>query len=95
MTDEEILKEVYNKWIRIVNEREGIYDFEDVSEMVKEAITLTREAERKRILELIDEFSNPYPKDIFLWDNKEKRFNQHCFEIVENIREALKKEVER
>ena len=57
--------------------------------------------ERKRILELIDEFSNPYPKDIFLWDNKEKldfnrgRFNQHCFEIVENIRESLKKQVEK
>ena len=60
-----------------------------------------QKAERKRILELIDEFSNPYPKDIFLWDNKEKldfnrgRFNQHCFEIVENIREALKKQVEK
>ena len=38
---------------------------------------------------------NPYPKDIFKWDNKEKldfnrgRFNQHCFETFENCREDI------
>jgi len=94
MTDEEILKEprvmiensIAKEWEKIAYDR-GIRDGE--------------QSERKRILELIDEFSNPYPKDIFLWDNKEKldfnrgRFNQHCFEIVENIREALKKQVEK
>ena len=40
---------------------------------------------------------NPYPKDIFKWDNEEKldfnrgRFNQHCFEVWENcIKDVLK-----
>lgn len=52
-----------------------------------------KDDEIKQILE----FENPYPKDIFCWDNKEKlnfnrgRFNRHCWEIVENIREDLKK----
>ena len=48
----------------------------------------------------IKDFKNPYPKDIFLWSNKKKldfnsgRFNQHCFEIVENTKEDLKKRIE-
>ena len=38
---------------------------------------------------------NPYPKDVFKWNNKEKlnfdrgRFNQHCFEVFENCREDV------
>jgi hypothetical protein len=44
---------------------------------------------------MIEEFENPYPKDIFTWDSKEKlnfnrgRFHRHCFEIVENMRKKL------
>jgi len=40
---------------------------------------------------------NPYPKDIFKWDNQEKldfnrgRFNQHCFEVWENCIKDVKK----
>ena len=51
---------------------------------------------------------NPYPKDVFLWDNKEKlnfnrgRFNQHCFEIWEicddkwtsRIEKAIEEDIE-
>ena len=53
----------------------------------------------KEIFKEIEIFENPYPKDIFLWDNKEKldfnrgRFNQHCFEIVENTKRSLIKEL--
>jgi hypothetical protein len=54
---------------------------------------------KKWILELIDKFENFYPKDIFLWDNKLKldfdrgRFNRHCFEIVENVKSELKRQI--
>lgn len=43
----------------------------------------------------VEKLENPYPKDIFRWDNKEKlnfnrgRFNRHCFEIVENMRKDV------
>lgn len=38
---------------------------------------------------------NPYPKDVFKWDNPEKldfnrgRFNQHCFEVWENCKQDV------
>ena len=50
-------------------------------------------------IDITEELQNPYPKDIFVWDNKEKlkfnrgRFNQHCFEIVENIKKELKSKI--
>jgi hypothetical protein len=40
---------------------------------------------------------NPYPKDIFSWNNPEKldfnrgRFNKHIFEVWENCREDVLK----
>ena len=46
----------------------------------------------EKIEKEIDEFENPYPKDIFKWDNKEKlnfnrgRFNEFTYSIVENMR---------
>lgn len=52
-----------------------------------------------KAIKLISNYKNPYPKDIFRWDNKEKlnfnrgRFNRHCFEIVENMRLDLIKEI--
>jgi hypothetical protein len=51
--------------------------------------------ENMSIKKIIEEFENPYPKDIFTWDSKEKldfnrgRFHKHCFEIVENMRKKL------
>ena len=52
--------------------------------------------ERNRIIEIIkEEFVNPYPKDIFCWDNKEKldfsrgRFNEFIFSVVENTKEKI------
>jgi hypothetical protein len=47
------------------------------------------------VKKMIEEFDNPYPKDIFTWNSKEKldfnrgRFHRHCFEIVENMRKKL------
>ena len=55
---------------------------------------------RDDFIKIIDELGNPYPKDVFTWDNKEKlnfnrgRFNQHCFEIVENTKADIKKRME-
>ena len=48
-----------------------------------------------KIIKLIKEYQNPYPSDIFLWDNHKKldfdrgRFNKHCFQIVENVRQDI------
>lgn len=57
--------------------------------------------EEKNIMRyLLITYKNPYPKDIFRWDNKEKldfsrgRFNQHCYEIVENMRNDLLKQID-
>jgi len=53
-----------------------------------------------RIRKEIEKFENPYPKDIFRWNNKEKmeitrgRFNQFAYETVENVREKVLKILE-
>lgn len=55
--------------------------------------------ERQKITSLIENFQNPYPKDIFTWDNKEKitdergKYNKIFHMIVENMREDLLKEI--
>jgi hypothetical protein len=49
----------------------------------------------ERAFDIIKEHKNPYPKDIFTWDNKEKmeitkgRFNQFVWSIVENVKHNL------
>ena len=56
--------------------------------------------EKNIIRNMLVTYENPYPKDIFQWNNKEKlnfnrgRFNQHCYEIVENMRNDLLKRVD-
>ena len=48
---------------------------------------------KERILNLL----NPYPKDIFKWDNKDKldfnrgRFNKHCYKLVEIVKNDILK----
>ena len=50
---------------------------------------------KKGVIKEIENFQNPYPKDVFRWNNLEMlnfnrgRFNQFCFEIVENMRRDL------
>jgi hypothetical protein len=64
----------------------------------KEMEVLIKEL-KQFLAEEIDEMKNPYPKDIFRWDNKEKlkfnhgRFNRHCYEIYEFAKEDLKKKL--
>ena len=47
---------------------------------------------RKQMIEEIQNLKNPYPKDIFVWDNPEKcdftrgRFNQFIFQGVEDTK---------
>jgi len=57
--------------------------------------------EEKNIIRwMLVTYKNPYPKDIFQWDNKKElefnrgRFNQHCYEIVENMRNDLLKQLD-
>jgi len=56
---------------------------------------------KNRIIEIInEEFVNPYPTDIFVWDNKEKlkfnrgRFNEFIHNVVENTRVDIIKIIE-
>ena len=55
-----------------------------------------------RIIEIIKEdFVNPYPKDIFVWNNKEKlnfnrgRFNEFINQVVENTKDDIIKIIEK
>jgi len=50
---------------------------------------------KEEVIKLIQEYSNPYPKDIFTWDNPNNmkitrgRFNEFTHLIVENIKHDL------
>ncbi len=52
-------------------------------------------SKKKTPIELIEEYKNPYPKDIFIWDNETDmkitrgRFNEFAHSVVENIRNDL------
>ena len=47
---------------------------------------------KELITEKIMELENPYPVDIFTWNNETKaditigRFHEHCFKVFENCR---------
>ena len=55
---------------------------------------------KEEIIKIINEVKNPYPKDIFIWDNELKmdikrgRFNEFIYRVVENMREEIIKEIE-
>ena len=99
-------KETVEEWLEEINhEYRDIIDLElsegiEYTDNLKKLVKLATEKAKEELIKLIKEYRNPYPKDIFLWDNKEKlhfhrgRFNKHCFKIVENIREDLIKMIE-
>ncbi len=66
---------------------------------IKRISNLPNQDLKEKILKEIDELENPYPKDIFEWNNEKYmqirigRFNEHCFKIVENVREKLKSKI--
>ena len=49
----------------------------------------------KKAIQIIKKYQNPYPKDIFLWDNKTDmkitrgRFNEFIHLVVENVKHDL------
>lgn len=53
----------------------------------------------KELLEIIKNHQNPYPPDIFTWDNKELitdergKYNKLFFSIVENTKDDIAKEI--
>ena len=67
----------------------------ELGDKIIEKYELGKKQERERIKHLIKNYPNPYPKDIFKWDNKEElefnrgRFNQYCYTIVETIKGVL------
>jgi len=64
--------------------------------LVEESINQTEQAIIKKIEKEIDEVENPYPKDIFVWNNKAKlefnrgRFNEFVYSVVETTKKDLK-----
>lgn len=64
-----------------------------------EKYELGKKQERERIKRIIRDYPNPYPQDIFKWDNKEKldfdrgRLNQFCYEIINDIKKRLFEEI--
>ena len=66
---------------------------------IMDIIDLTEQKCINKFNDIIDEFENPYPKDIFLWNNKDKldfnrgRFNEFTHSIVENMRKELKQKL--
>jgi len=50
--------------------------------------------DKNKLIEEIKKLENPYPKDVFVWDNKNSkkcdftrgRFNQFIFQVVENTK---------
>ena len=58
-----------------------------------------RKEEILRVIEIIENYKNPYPEDIYTWDNPEPmnisrgRFNRHVHEVVENTRKEIIKEI--
>ena len=54
---------------------------------------------KEDVIKIINNYKNPYPKDIFLWNNNEKTdftrrvFNEFCYNIVENMRDEIKKSI--
>ena len=61
---------------------------------------MTKQKQTQNIIHIIKKVENDYPKDIFKWDNKEKldfnrgRFNKFIFNVFENTREKIIKELE-
>lgn len=55
--------------------------------------------EFEKYIQKIIDYKNPYPRDIFLWDNKEKmditrgRFNRMIHSVVENTRQEIINEI--
>ena len=55
----------------------------------------TMKISKSKVITIIKNYLNPYPKDIFKWNNKEKlkfnrgRFNEFTHSIVENVRQDL------
>lgn len=72
----------------------------ELGDKLVEKYELGKKQERERIKYLIENYPNPYPKDIFEWCNKEKldfdrgRFNQHCYSIVKTLKQALLEEID-
>ena len=82
--------------------KEGFYEigFEGkVFKVPKEFLNKFKEEVSQHVIDIIKTYQNPYPKDIFLWDNKGKldfsrgRFNKHCYKIVESMRSDLLKDM--
>jgi len=71
----------------------------ELGDKLVEKYELGKAQERSRIAFIILSHENPYPKDIFQWDNKEKTdftrgvFNEFVFNIVENMRKELLEEI--
>ena len=60
---------------------------------------MTRQEGYYWVIDKIKSYQNPYPKDLFDWNNKEDmkikrgRFNEFCYLIAENIKQDLLRQI--
>jgi hypothetical protein len=65
-----------------------------------EGILIKERDSKEKIISAVKEWKNPYPKDVFEWNNSEKfkllrgRFNEVIYTVVENTRNSIIKEIE-
>ena len=96
-TDAELLKQ-YIGMLQNVREDEDFFRI-NLRNILKHEFEKGKDEAMAEVLKIIDNLENPYPKDVFRWDTKEQadftrgRFNQHCFEIVENMRSMFKQQL--
>lgn len=108
---EELKRERESMWETIQDMGNGIKKgskgFDEVLKANKAFVKVNKQfktqhkKEINEILKEINSLENTYPKDIFKWTNKEKldfnrgRFYRHCYDIVNNTREEVKKVIKR
>lgn len=87
------------KEIKEMKDRKFLGNWEDqellhISDVKKIADDAKAEG-RREMIEKIEKFPNPYPKDVFTWNNKEKlgfnrgKFNEFTHKQIENFRDDV------
>lgn len=96
-TDDEILIEIYDDkiWLEYNSHdnrhRETTWDI-----MLRKAITLTRQAEQKRILELIDEILLERRKQVNkAFEGKDERTMTHLHTFINKFEEEFKQKIQK
>ena len=101
LNEKDTLETTRKKMLEFVNmARKKEYSDMDIvdvilSQFIFDYVQEKVEQKNKEMIKIINGYKNPYPKDIFRWDNKESpkctmgRINELNYNIVENVKEKL------